>query len=192
MRLSRLDSQQHMQHQYQHQQHLCAQPRVSSFFIFTMKSKYMQSVQHWHHNIFMTRYPSSYTPANTGSCVFTISKASSDVCQLRLDFEVAALSSRWVLSIIVSFQTFTGFATTTPIGSCSDSFAVAGLWKSIHLFLNSFAIFLQDIIFLLIQARQAPTRRQFVEPTLAIIVRSFSIASVILLIFEADRIRENS
>jgi len=54
-------------------------------------------------------YPSSYTPANTGSCVFTISKASADVCQLRLDFE-----------------TFTGFATTTPIGSCSDSFAVAG------------------------------------------------------------------
>ena len=90
-----------------------------------MKSKYLQSVQHWHHNIFITRYPSSYTPANTGSCVFTISKASSDVCQLRLDFEVAAL--RLFPSIIVSFQTFTGFATTTPIGSCSDSFAVAGL-----------------------------------------------------------------
>ena len=29
-----------------------------------------------------------------------------------------------------AFQTFTGFATTTPIGSCSDSFAVAGLEKS--------------------------------------------------------------
>ena len=37
-----------------------------------------------------SRYPSSYTPANTGSCVFTISKTSSDVCQLRLDFEVIA------------------------------------------------------------------------------------------------------
>ena len=36
-------------------------------------------------------------------------KVSPDVCQLRLDFE-----------------TFSGFLTTTPAGSCSDSFAAAG------------------------------------------------------------------
>ena len=36
-------------------------------------------------------------------------KVSPDVCQLRLDFE-----------------TFSGFLTTTPAGSCSDSFVAAG------------------------------------------------------------------
>merc|ERR1712061_351874 len=41
-------------------------------------------------------YPSSYTPSSTGSCAYTISKISDDICQLRLDF-----------------QTFSGFATTT-------------------------------------------------------------------------------
>ena len=54
-------------------------------------------------------YPSSYTPTTTGSCTFTINKVSADVCQLRLDF-----------------QTMSGFATTTPAGACSDSFAAAG------------------------------------------------------------------
>merc|ERR1712130_493470 len=54
-------------------------------------------------------YPSSYTPSSTGSCAFTISKISDDVCQLRLDF-----------------QTFSGFATTTPIGACSDYMTAAG------------------------------------------------------------------
>ena len=58
---------------------------------FFQKLDLKASLTHWHHNIFMTRYPSSYTPANTGSCVFTISKASADVCQLRLDFEVISL-----------------------------------------------------------------------------------------------------
>ena len=54
-------------------------------------------------------YPSSYTPSATGSCLFTISKMSEEVCQLRLDF-----------------QTFKGFATTTPAGTCSDSLAAVG------------------------------------------------------------------
>merc|ERR1712014_101905 len=54
-------------------------------------------------------YPSTYTPSSTGSCAFTISKISSDICQLRLDF-----------------QTFSGFATTTPIGACSDYMTAAG------------------------------------------------------------------
>ena len=78
----------------------------------------------------------------------------------------------------IYFKTFTGFATTTPVGSCSDSFAVAGLEKSplkVILTVN----FLRDLILLRIQARQAPTPRQSVGPTLAIIVRSlsFSVAS---------------
>merc|ERR1719393_53491 len=54
-------------------------------------------------------YPSSYTPSSTGSCAYTISKISDDICQLRLDF-----------------QTFSGFATTTPIGACSDYMTAAG------------------------------------------------------------------
>ena len=37
------------------------------------------------------------------------SKVLDDICQLRLDF-----------------QTMTGFATGSPAGACSDSFAVAG------------------------------------------------------------------
>merc|ERR1712106_204340 len=53
-------------------------------------------------------YPSAYTPTGTGTCSFTINKCCSDICQLRLDF-----------------QTMSGFVTTTPQGSCSDSFAVA-------------------------------------------------------------------
>merc|ERR1712013_6767 len=54
-------------------------------------------------------YPSSYTPTGTGTCSFTINKCSSDICQLRLDF-----------------QTMTGFVTSTAnVGSCTDSFAVA-------------------------------------------------------------------
>eukprot|EP00090_Calanus_glacialis_P027414 TRINITY_DN43201_c0_g1_i1.p1 TRINITY_DN43201_c0_g1~~TRINITY_DN43201_c0_g1_i1.p1 ORF type:complete len:380 (-),score=76.16 TRINITY_DN43201_c0_g1_i1:263-1402(-) len=54
-------------------------------------------------------YPSSYTPTATGSCVFTVSKASDDICQLRLDF-----------------QTMSGLATSTTVGMCTDSFAAAG------------------------------------------------------------------
>merc|ERR1712079_965081 len=55
------------------------------------------------------RNPSSYTPSTTGTCAFTFSKISDDICQLRLDF-----------------QTFSGFATTTPIGACSDYMTAAG------------------------------------------------------------------
>merc|ERR1719445_1536460 len=32
-------------------------------------------------------YPSSYTPSSTGSCTFTINKSTSDICQLRIDFQ---------------------------------------------------------------------------------------------------------
>jgi hypothetical protein len=53
-------------------------------------------------------YPSSYTPSSTGSCVYTVSKTSADICQLRLDF-----------------QTMSGFVTVTP-GSCTDSFTALG------------------------------------------------------------------
>jgi len=53
-------------------------------------------------------YPSTYTPTATGTCLYTINKASSDVCQLRLDF-----------------QTFSGFSVTTA-GIKTDSMAVAG------------------------------------------------------------------
>jgi len=54
-------------------------------------------------------YPSSYTASSASTCTYTISKESSDVCQLRLDF-----------------QTFSGFATSTTAGSCYDTLAVAG------------------------------------------------------------------
>merc|ERR1712001_518214 len=54
-------------------------------------------------------YPSSYTPSSAGSCTFSISKVSDDVCQLRLDF-----------------QTFSGFVTSTTAGSCYDTLAMAG------------------------------------------------------------------
>jgi len=55
-------------------------------------------------------FPSTYTPSQSGSCVFTINKVSDDVCQLRFDF-----------------QTFTGFTvTSTTTGACTDSFAVSG------------------------------------------------------------------
>jgi len=53
-------------------------------------------------------YPSTYTPSSTGTCVFTISKVSSEVCQLRLDF-----------------QTMSGYVTTTN-GVCTDSFTALG------------------------------------------------------------------
>jgi len=54
-------------------------------------------------------YPSSYTATSAGSCSFTIKKVADDVCQLRLDF-----------------QTFSGFATTSPAGACDDTFAATG------------------------------------------------------------------
>ena len=55
------------------------------------------------------RYPSSYTPTTTGTCTFTINKVSADICQLRLDYD-----------------SFSGFGTTTPAGTCSDSLEVKG------------------------------------------------------------------
>lgn len=53
-------------------------------------------------------YPSTYTPSSTGTCVFTVSKISSDICQLRLDFE-----------------TMSGYVTTTN-GECTDKFTALG------------------------------------------------------------------
>merc|ERR1719429_386127 len=53
-------------------------------------------------------YPSSYTATSAGTCAYTVSKVSDDICQLRLDF-----------------QTFSGFATTTG-GACNDYFTAAG------------------------------------------------------------------
>jgi len=48
-------------------------------------------------------YPSSYTPTSSGTCSFTIDKASDDICQLRLDF-----------------QTMSGYSATTA-GACTTS-----------------------------------------------------------------------
>lgn len=53
-------------------------------------------------------YPSTFTPTATGTCLYTINKASTDVCQLRLDF-----------------QTFSGFSVTTA-GVKTDSMAITG------------------------------------------------------------------
>merc|ERR1711936_464429 len=53
-------------------------------------------------------YPSTYTPSSTGTCVFTVSKVSSEVCQLRLDFE-----------------TMSGYVTLAN-GACTDSFTALG------------------------------------------------------------------
>ena len=54
-------------------------------------------------------YPSSYTVSSAGTCKYTISKVSDDICQLRLDFE-----------------TFSGLVTGSDAGNCYDSFAAAG------------------------------------------------------------------
>jgi len=54
-------------------------------------------------------YPSSYTPSTTGSCAYTINKVQDDICQLRLDF-----------------QSFSGLATSTTAGTCTDYLTVAG------------------------------------------------------------------
>jgi len=55
-------------------------------------------------------FPSAYTPSSSGTCTFTVNKVSSDVCQLRFDF-----------------QTFTGFTVAASTsGACTDSFAVTG------------------------------------------------------------------
>merc|ERR1712117_396834 len=54
-------------------------------------------------------YPSSYTPSTTGSCAYTINKVQDDICQLRLDF-----------------QSFSGLATSTTVGMCTDYLTVAG------------------------------------------------------------------
>lgn len=54
-------------------------------------------------------YPSSYTPTSTSTCVFTVNKVSADICQLRLDF-----------------QTFSGLATSTTAGDCTDYLTAAG------------------------------------------------------------------
>merc|ERR1739844_440158 len=53
-------------------------------------------------------YPSTYTPSSTGTCAFTISKISSDICQLRLDFE-----------------TMSGFVTASK-GTCTDYLTAKG------------------------------------------------------------------
>lgn len=53
-------------------------------------------------------YPSTYTPTNAGTCVYTINKANDDVCQLRLDF-----------------ISHSGFVTATG-GVCTDKFEAAG------------------------------------------------------------------
>jgi hypothetical protein len=55
------------------------------------------------------RYPSTYTPSTTGSCAYTVNKVQDDICQLRLDF-----------------QTFSGLATSTTVGMCTDYVTVAG------------------------------------------------------------------
>merc|ERR1712183_113470 len=57
-------------------------------------------------------YPSSVTPTSTGTCSFTISKVSDNICQLRLDFE-----------------TFTGYTYTAAdgaAGTCTDKFEATG------------------------------------------------------------------
>jgi len=54
-------------------------------------------------------YPSTITPSSTGTCKYTVTKTSDDICQLRLDFE-----------------TLSGYATSTTVGACTDSFAAAG------------------------------------------------------------------
>ena len=58
-------------------------------------------------------YPSTYTPATTGACVFTVSKISEDICQLRLDFQTMSGYSRVA-------------AGTAPEGTCTDSFTALG------------------------------------------------------------------
>ena len=51
-------------------------------------------------------YPSSYTPTSTGTCTTKISKVSSDICQLRLDFQTVELGQ------------------TASSGVCTDTFQV--------------------------------------------------------------------
>jgi len=53
-------------------------------------------------------YPSTITPSTTGTCVYTVSKVNSDICQLRLDF-----------------QTMSGLLTTSA-GACTDKFSAVG------------------------------------------------------------------
>jgi len=52
-------------------------------------------------------FPSTYTPSSTSTCTFTFNKVSTDICQLRLDF-----------------QTFSGFDETA--GSCTDKLVTEG------------------------------------------------------------------
>merc|ERR1711997_585837 len=56
-----------------------------------------------------TTYGTSYTSSTTGSCAYTINKVQDDICQLRLDF-----------------QSFSGLATSTTAGTCTDYLTVAG------------------------------------------------------------------
>ena len=60
-------------------------------------------------------FPSSFTPTSTGTCAFTVTKTSEDICQLRLDF-----------------QTLTGFTTSTTVGMCTDKFEAEGMISTIH------------------------------------------------------------
>merc|ERR1719430_54797 len=60
-------------------------------------------------------YPSSYTPSSTGSCTFTINKSTSDICQLRIDF-----------------QTMSGFAETHCVWHYDWLPHVHRVWHHLH------------------------------------------------------------
>ena len=111
---------QHLQHHCQRQHQLCQEPRVwdypSVLLVICHTSNFPNP-----------RYPSSYTPTNTGSCVFTISKVSSDVCQLRLDFQVTQLFSYYSSTYFCPLQTFSGLATSSAtVGDCTDYLTASG------------------------------------------------------------------
>jgi len=60
------------------------------------------------------------------SCSLTVCKSSSDVCQLRLDFETFTLSEAWTITLNAGGPVATEATYTTRIGSCiTDFFAVA-------------------------------------------------------------------
>ena len=80
-----------------------------------------------------------------------------------------------------NLQTFTGFATTTPVGSCSDSFAVAGTEDPFFIrFSVELSIFLPVALHCLaLQAKPGQTHLQFVERTPDTIVSSDTTLSII-------------
>ena len=165
---TRFDCQQHLQHQHQHQQHLREEPGVG----------FRTSVN------CTTREPKRTTDAPPGTQAPTLrptpGAASSPSAKPAPTSVSSGLTLRWLLFFMglkkSFFQTFTGFATTTPVGSCSDSLAVAGLKKSTP-WLSQPGSWLwqsdcRNISISRIQARQAPTPRQSVGLTRAITVRS--------------------